>query len=102
MDLVLTGRTMDAWEAKRCGLVSRVVPDDRVLPEALEAAATIASYGRTAVRAARECVNQALETGLRDGVRHERRVFHALFATADQKEGMTAFLEKRPPRFTGR
>ena len=102
MDLVLTGRTMDAWEAKRCGLVSRVVPDDRVLPEALAAAATIASYGRTAVRAARECVNQALETGLRDGVRYERRVFHALVATADQKEGMTAFLEKRPPRFTGR
>ena len=102
MDLVLTGRTMDAREAGRCGLVSRVVPDDRVLPEALEAAATIASYGRTAVRAARECVNQALETGLRDGIRFERRVFHALFATADQKEGMTAFLEKRAPRFTGR
>ena len=102
MDLVLTGRTMDAREAVRRGLVSRVVPDDRVLPEAMEAAATIASYGRTAVRAARECVNQALETGLRDGIRFERRAFHALFATEDQKEGMTAFLEKRAPRFTGR
>jgi enoyl-CoA hydratase len=102
MDLVLTGRTMDAREAEAAGLVSRVVPDDRALPEALEAAETIASYGRTAVRAARECVGQALETGLRDGIRYERRVFHALFATHDQKEGMTAFLEKRAPRFTGR
>ena len=99
MDLVLTGRTMDAREAGRCGLVSRVVPDDRVLPEALEAATAIASHGRAAVRAARECVDRALETGLRDGIRFERRVFHALFATDDQKEGMTAFLEKRPPRF---
>lgn len=102
MDLVLTGRTMDAAEAERAGLVSRVVPDERVLPEALRAAATIASYGRLAVRAARECVDRALETGLRDGIRHERRLFHALFATEDQKEGMTAFLEKRPPVFRGR
>ncbi|MDC0766100.1 enoyl-CoA hydratase-related protein [Streptomyces sp. HD] len=102
MDLVLTGRTMDAREAGSCGLVSRVVPDDRVLPEALEAAATIASYGRAAVTAARECVDRALETGLRDGILFERRVFHALFATDDQKEGMTAFLDKRRPRFTGR
>ncbi|KOU56809.1 enoyl-CoA hydratase [Streptomyces sp. MMG1533] len=102
MDLVLTGRTMDAREAEASGLVSRVVPDDRVLPEALEAAATVASYSRTAVGAARECVDRALETGLRDGVRFERRVFHALFATEDQKEGMAAFLEKRAPRFTGR
>ncbi|GKQ36346.1 enoyl-CoA hydratase-related protein [Streptomyces sp. A012304] len=102
MDLVLTGRTMDAREAESCGLVSRVVPDERVLPEALEAAATIASYGRTAVRAARDCVDRALESGLRDGIRYERRVFHALFATEDQKEGMTAFLEKRAPVFRGR
>lgn len=102
MDLVLTGRTMDAREAEAAGLVSRVVPDDRALPEALEAAETIASYGRTAVRAARDCVDRSLETGLRDGIRYERRVFHALFATHDQKEGMTAFLEKRAPRFTGR
>ncbi|MFC8344878.1 enoyl-CoA hydratase-related protein [Streptomyces sp. NPDC057280] len=102
MDLVLTGRTMDAREAESSGLVSRVVPDDQVLPEALKAAETIASYGRTAVRAARECVDRSLETGLRDGIRFERRVFHALFATHDQKEGMTAFLEKRAPHFTGR
>ncbi|WP_030239429.1 MULTISPECIES: enoyl-CoA hydratase-related protein [unclassified Streptomyces] len=102
MDLILTGRSMDAREAGSCGLVSRVVPDDRVLPEALEAAATIASYGRQAVRAARECVDRALETGLRDGIRFERRVFHALFTTDDQKEGMTAFLHKRAPRFNGR
>ncbi|CAM5719600.1 putative enoyl-CoA hydratase EchA17 OS=Streptomyces alboniger OX=132473 GN=CP975_25010 PE=3 SV=1 [Streptomyces alboniger] len=102
MDLVLTGRTLDAREAERAGLVSRVVPDARALPGALEAAATIASYSRTAVRAARDCVDRALETGLRDGIRYERRVFHALFATEDQKEGMGAFLEKRAPRFTGR
>lgn len=102
MDLVLTGRTMDAREAEACGLVSRVVPDERVLPESLAAAATIASYGRAAVRAARECVDHALESGLRDGIRYERRVFHALFATEDQKEGMAAFLEKRPPVFRGR
>jgi len=102
MDLVLTGRAMDAREAESAGLVSRVVPDEQVLPEALKAAETIASYGRTAVRAARECVDRSLETGLRDGIRFERRVFHALFATHDQQEGMTAFLEKRPPHFTGR
>lgn len=102
MDLVLTGRTMGAREAEACGLVSRVVPDERVLPESATAAAVIASYGRVAVRAARECVDRALEGGLRDGIRYERRVFHALFATEDQKEGMAAFLEKRPPVFRGR
>ncbi len=102
MDLILTGRTMDAREAEASGLVSRVVPDDQVLPVAQETATTVASYSRPAVRAARECVDQALETGLRDGVRYERRVFHALFATEDQTEGMTAFLEKRAPRFTDR
>jgi len=102
MDLILTGRIMDAREAERAGLVSRVVPDDQVLPESLEAATTIASHGRASVTAARECVDRALETGLRDGILFERRVFHALFATEDQKEGMSAFLEKRAPRFTGR
>lgn len=101
MDLVLTGRTMDAAEAERSGLVARVVPDERVLDEAVRAATAIASYGRAAVTAARETVERALETGLRDGIRFERRVFHALFATEDQSEGMRAFLEKRPPRFNG-
>ncbi|MFI1733449.1 enoyl-CoA hydratase-related protein [Streptomyces acidicola] len=101
MDLILTGRTMDAHEAERSGLVSRVVPDDRVLPTATEAAATIAAYGTPAVRAARECVDRALETGLTEGTLFERRVFHALFATEDQKEGMSAFLEKREPNFRG-
>jgi enoyl-CoA hydratase len=102
MDLILTGRTMNAREAESAGLVSRVVPDSEVLPEALSAAATIASYARPALVAARECVNRAEETALRDGILFERRLFHALFATEDQKEGMTAFLEKREPRFTGR
>ncbi|MFI8931210.1 enoyl-CoA hydratase-related protein [Streptomyces sp. NPDC053474] len=102
MDLVLTGRRMGAAEAERCGLVSRVVPDAHVLAEATEAAAVIASYGRAAVRAAREAVDRALETGLRDGILFERRVFHGLFATEDQREGMRAFLEKREPRFTDR
>ncbi|WP_330304410.1 MULTISPECIES: enoyl-CoA hydratase-related protein [unclassified Streptomyces] len=102
MDLILTGRTMDAHEAERAGLVSRVVPDGRVLPEALETATAIAAYGRPAVTAARECVDRALETGLGDGVLFERRVFHGLFATEDQKEGMSAFLEKRAPVFRGR
>lgn len=102
MDLILTGRTMNAREAEASGLVSRVVPDDRVLPEAMEAAETIGSYGRPAVTAARESVDRALETGLRDGLVFERRVFHALFATEDQREGMSAFMEKRAPEFKGR
>jgi enoyl-CoA hydratase len=102
MDLILTGRMMDAAEAERCGLVSRVVPDDRLLDEAAATAAVIAGYSRSAVRAARETVERALEVGLREGALFERRVFHSLFATADQTEGMTAFLEKRQPRFIGR
>ncbi|RPE44113.1 enoyl-CoA hydratase [Streptomyces sp. Ag109_O5-1] len=102
MDLVLTGRVMDAHEAERAGLVSRVVADERVVGEAVAAGAAIAGYGRLAVRAAKECVDRALEGGLRDGVRYERRVFHGLFATEDQREGMAAFLEKREARFIGR
>src|ERR1700739_4368779 len=99
MDLVLTGRMMDAQEAERCGLVARVVPAARLNEEALEVAATIASYSLPAVMAAKEAVNRAFESQLDEGVIFERRMFHALFATADQKEGMAAFLEKRPPRF---
>ncbi|GAB2925101.1 enoyl-CoA hydratase [Streptomyces mayteni] len=102
MDLILTGRTMDAAEAERSGLVARVVPADRLLDEALAVARTIASYSKPAVLAAREAVDRSLELGLAEGVRYERRVFHALFATEDQKEGMRAFLDKRPPEFTGR
>ena len=102
MDLVLTGRTMDAAEAERSGLVSRVVPDGRLREEAAAAARTIASYSKPAVQAAREAVDRALELSLREGIRYERRLFHSLFATEDQSEGMAAFLQKRPPRFTGR
>jgi enoyl-CoA hydratase len=99
MDLVLTGRNMDAQEAERCGLVARVVPAARLHEETLEVATTIASYSLPAVLAAKEAVNRAFETQLAEGAMFERRLFHALFATADQKEGMAAFLEKRPPRF---
>jgi enoyl-CoA hydratase len=99
MDLVLTGRNMDAQEAERCGLVARVVPAERLHEEALQMAATIASYSLPAVMMAKEAINRAYESQLADGAMFERRLFHALFATADQKEGMAAFLEKRPPRF---
>ncbi len=102
MDMILTGRMMDAAEAERCGIVARVVPADRLLEEAQAAAATIAGYGRLSVMAAKEAVNRAFETPLSEGVRFERRLFHGLFGTADQKEGMSAFAEKRPARFTGR
>ena len=100
MDLCLTGRMMDAAEAERCGLVSRVVPVADVVAEAMKAAATIASMSRASALMAKECVNRAFETTLAEGVRFERRMFHALFATNDQKEGMAAFVEKRPARFT--
>ena len=99
MDLVLTGRMMDAVEAERAGLVSRVVPADRLAEEALAAALLIAGQSRVAVMAAKEAVNRAFEGTLSDGVVFERRLFHALYATADQKEGMAAFLEKRAPVF---
>ncbi|MGQ0840874.1 enoyl-CoA hydratase [Actinokineospora sp.] len=102
MDLILTGRLMDAEEAERCGLVARVVPADRLLAEATAAATTVASYSKPATMVAREAVDRALEVGLADGLLFERRTFHALFATDDQTEGMRAFLDKRPPRFTGR
>jgi enoyl-CoA hydratase len=102
MDLCLTGRRMDAQEAERSGLVARVVPTDKLLDEALSMAKTIAAMPRAAVMMAKECVNLAEETSLTDGVRFERRVFHALFATHDQKEGMAAFVEKRKPAFKNR
>lgn len=102
MDLILTGRMIDAAEALRIGLVSRVVPLDRLLEEAVEAAATIAGYGLLATMAAKEAVNAAYETTMAQGVMFERRLFHGLFGTVDQKEGMEAFIAKRPPGFTHR
>lgn len=102
MDLVLTGRTMDAQEAERAGLVSRVVAAERLLDEALAAAATIAQYSLPAVMMAKEAVQRAYEAPLAEGLLFERRLFHSLFATRDQKEGMRAFVEKRPPRFEHR
>ncbi|MBL8673530.1 MAG: enoyl-CoA hydratase [Rhodospirillales bacterium] len=97
MDLVLTGRMMDAVEAERCGLVSRVVPLDKLMEEALAAAAKIASMSLPATMVAKEAVNQAFETGLAEGVKFERRTFHASFAFEDRVEGMNAFADKRKP-----
>jgi enoyl-CoA hydratase len=99
MDLALTGRMMDAQEAERAGLVSRVVPLDQLMTETLGAALMISGYSQLAVMAAKESVNRAFESGLADGVMFERRLFHALFATQDQKEGMDAFVNKRAPEF---
>ena len=99
MDLVLTGRMMDAAEAERAGLVSRVVPADKLLEEALSAAAVICALSAPSIMMAKECVNRAFEGSLSDGVDFERRLFHSLFATEDQKEGMAAFVEKRAPKF---
>lgn len=102
MDMALTGRMMDAAEAERAGLVSRVVPQDKLMDEALAAALLICDYSQVAVMAAKESVNRAFEGGLSDGILFERRLFHALFATADQKEGMDAFVNKRKAAFTHR
>ena len=102
MDLVLTGRMMDATEAERSGLVSRVVPLEKLMDEALAAALQICDYGQIAVMAAKEAVNRAYESTLADGIMFERRLFHATFATSDQKEGMDAFVNKRKPAFTHR
>jgi enoyl-CoA hydratase len=102
MEMVLTGRMMDAAEAERSGLVSRVVPAAELVAEALKVAATIAGFSAAAVYAAKESVNRAYETTLAEGVRFERRIFHSLFATEDQKEGMRAFAEKRPAAFKNR
>ena len=102
MDLVLTGRMMDAQEAERAGLVSRVVPLDKLMEETLAAALMICEFSQIAVIAAKESVNRAFESGLSDGVMFERRLFHALFATEDQKEGMDAFVAKRKAAFRHR
>jgi len=100
MDMTLTGRMMDAAEAERAGLVSRVVPLDKLMDETLGAALMISEYSQIAVMAAKESVNRAFEGSLNDGIMFERRLFHALFATADQKEGMNAFVNKRKAVFT--
>ena len=102
MDLVLTGRLMDAAEAERSGLVARVVPHDKVVDEAVAMGEVIAGFSQPSVLMAKESVNRAFESPLAEGLRFERRLFHSLFATADQKEGMAAFLEKRKPQFTNR
>jgi len=100
MDMILTGRMMDAAEAERSGLVARVVPAAILMQEAIKVAETIAALSQPSLLAAKEALNRSFETSLAEGVRFERRVFHALFATKDRKEGMTAFIEKRLPRFT--
>ena len=102
MDLILTGRNMDAEEAERAGLVSRVVPADKLLDEANAVAKTIAGMSLSASRMAKEAVNRAFESTLAEGLLYERRLFHSAFATDDQTEGMNAFTEKRPPNFTHR
>jgi enoyl-CoA hydratase len=102
MDLCLTGRMMDAAEAERSGLVARVVPAASLMDEAMNVAETIASMSLPTLMIAKESVNRAFETTLAEGIKFERRVFHSLFATADQKEGMAAFVAKRPAKFENR
>ncbi|HEX3884505.1 MAG TPA: enoyl-CoA hydratase [Stellaceae bacterium] len=102
MDLCLTGRMMDAAEAERAGLVSRIVPADKLMDEAMAVAARIAEMSRPIAMMAKESVNRAFETTLAEGVRFERRLFHSTFATEDQKEGMAAFVSKRKPAFKNR
>ena len=102
MDLILTGRIMDAAEAERSGLVARLVPAANLMDEAMKVAETIAGMSLPSVLAAKEAVNRAFETPLAEGVLFERRVFHSLFATEDQKEGMRAFVEKRKPKWKNR
>ena len=102
MEMCLTGRMMDAEEAERAGLVARIVPADTLVEDAIATAETIAGMAPLAVQANKEMVNAAFETGLAQGVLFERRLFHALFGTADQKEGMAAFVEKRPGQWSGR
>jgi enoyl-CoA hydratase len=99
MDMVLTGRLMEAAEAEGCGLVSRIVPAEKLLDEAVNAAAKVASFSRPVAMMAKEAVNRAFETSLAEGLRFERRLIHSMFALDDQKEGMSAFVEKRKPVF---
>jgi len=101
MEMCLSGRMMDADEAERCGLVSRIVPQAELVEEAVRTASKIAEYSLQSVMMAKETVNRSYEMTLAEGIRFERRVFHAMFATDDQKEGMTAFAEKRKPQFNG-
>jgi enoyl-CoA hydratase len=100
MDMCLTSRMMDAAEAERAGLVSRVLPNDQLIETALAAANQIAEFPAACVQLIKESVNQAYEVPLNDGIQFERRVFHSLFGTPDQIEGMAAFLEKRKPNFS--
>ncbi|MEL6967256.1 MAG: enoyl-CoA hydratase [Pseudomonadota bacterium] len=102
MDMCLTGRMMDAEEAERSGLVSRVLPASSHMETVMEIAEKIASFSAPSVAMTKEAVNRAYETGLREGIIGERRLFHSLFATHDQEEGMTAFIEKRSPQFKNR
>jgi enoyl-CoA hydratase len=102
MEMCLTGRMMDAQEAERSGLVSRVVPVDDLLADAMKTAQTIASMSLPIAMMTKESVNRAYETSMAEGIRFERRVFHSMFATQDQKEGMAAFVDKRPPQFKNR
>ncbi len=102
MDMILTGRMIDAQEAKQFGLVSRIIPKEQLVEQAMEVAATIAEYSKPSAMLAKEVVNRAEQTSLDEGLLYERRVFHALFATDDQKEGMRAFIAKEKPDFTGR
>ena len=102
MDMILTGRLMEAAEAESCGLVSRIVPVEKLLEEAVTAAAKIASFSQPVVMMAKEAVNRAFETSLAEGLRFERRLIHSMFALDDQKEGMSAFVEKRKPAFKNR
>lgn len=102
MDLILTGRMMDAEEAERSGLVARIVPADKLMEEAIAAAQSIADFSAPSVMMVKEAVDRAFETTLQEGIRFERRLFYSLFATEDQKEGMAAFAEKRKPDFKNR
>ena len=102
MEMVLTGRMMDAQEAESCGLVSRIMPESELLEEAIATAQKIAEFSLPSVIMAKEAVNRAFETSMDEGLRFERRVFQAMFGLEDQKEGMTAFIEKRSPSFKNR